>query len=229
MKTFDFEVRYNVETQTQQVRTSKFINGNWLTNYMEIASDTMGAASIDLTLDKIRYHFVTHIGSDLSWLFETLMALDRFFGKAKQVNTEYTVYSNPEGMLPVSYTSYELSNESQHFYEKAKENLSTPFFAKGGYLIESPSSKSNSFHSTVSSPKPNSETIKLMGASHELPGVKEWTIAPCECHKDKSDSIYALIVHLNDYCKWSRDQIADWLESLDVDLTFKVPEKEITQ
>lgn len=37
-------------------------------------------------------------------------------------------------------------------------------------------------------------------------------------------SLYDCIIHLNDSHKWSRDQIADWLETLDIDITFKVKE-----
>lgn len=39
-------------------------------------------------------------------------------------------------------------------------------------------------------------------------------------------NIASLIVHLNDDHKWSREQIADWLDTLDVDLSFPVPEGE---
>lgn len=35
--------------------------------------------------------------------------------------------------------------------------------------------------------------------------------------------IYQLIVHLNDGPRWSREQIADWLETLDLDLSFSPP------
>lgn len=34
----------------------------------------------------------------------------------------------------------------------------------------------------------------------------------------------SLIVHLNDDHKWRREQIADWLDSLDLDLSFRVGE-----
>lgn len=30
-----------------------------------------------------------------------------------------------------------------------------------------------------------------------------------------------IIIHLNDAHKWSREAIADWLESLDIDLSFR--------
>lgn len=36
--------------------------------------------------------------------------------------------------------------------------------------------------------------------------------------------LFGLVMHLNDYHKMSRDGIADWLDTLDVDLSFPVPE-----
>lgn len=34
------------------------------------------------------------------------------------------------------------------------------------------------------------------------------------------------IISLNDHHNWSREQVADWLETLDVDITFKVPNEQ---
>lgn len=33
-----------------------------------------------------------------------------------------------------------------------------------------------------------------------------------------------LIVHLNDDHRWTREQIADWLDAVDADLSFEIPE-----
>lgn len=43
------------------------------------------------------------------------------------------------------------------------------------------------------------------------------TDAPC----NNRGSIYMLIQHLNDHHAWTREVIADWLDSLDIDLTIK--------
>lgn len=37
--------------------------------------------------------------------------------------------------------------------------------------------------------------------------------------------IYTMVIHLNDQTTWTREKIADWLETLDADLTFKTPEE----
>lgn len=53
-----------------------------------------------------------------------------------------------------------------------------------------------------------------------LPGVKETVKHPVTGGKG---TIEAIIINLNDFHMWTRDQIADWLETLDIDLTFKEP------
>lgn len=66
-----------------------------------------------------------------------------------------------------------------------------------------------------------------------LPGIHSLVRYPCDCcrdtYKDKGFILQNVIIHLNDKAKWTREQIADWLESLDVDLEFKVPEEEIVK
>jgi hypothetical protein len=56
----------------------------------------------------------------------------------------------------------------------------------------------------------------------ELPGVQEHVKHPVT---KSFQSIEYCIIDLNDNHEWSRDQVADWLESLDVDLTFKTAGK----
>lgn len=36
-------------------------------------------------------------------------------------------------------------------------------------------------------------------------------------------SVLITVTHLNDIHKWTRERIADWLDTLDIDLTFRVP------
>lgn len=62
-----------------------------------------------------------------------------------------------------------------------------------------------------------------------FPNIKNQTKYPCECPNDKTSSVYNIIIHLNDTPKsnlhgkeWTREEIADWLESLD----FKIEAKE---
>lgn len=38
-------------------------------------------------------------------------------------------------------------------------------------------------------------------------------------------SLYGLIAHLNDYHEWPRHDVADWLDTLALDLTFPTPDE----
>lgn len=70
---------------------------------------------------------------------------------------------------------------------------------------------------------------------HQLPGVNEYCNHPkpkndedaglCNWSMTQENSIPDTIMHLNDRHKWTREEIADWLETLDVDLRFKTPEQ----
>jgi hypothetical protein len=70
----------------------------------------------------------------------------------------------------------------------------------------------------------------------KMPGYGEWTRCPkCrEYHErvygalagghDNIGTIHWAIMHLYDDHRWTREQIADWLETLeDIDLEFKEP------
>jgi hypothetical protein len=52
-----------------------------------------------------------------------------------------------------------------------------------------------------------------------LPGLAKYVITPCEC--EGRYPVKDAIIHLNDRHRWTRDQIADWLETLDVNLAFQ--------
>ena len=70
---------------------------------------------------------------------------------------------------------------------------------------------------------------ELSVASKSLPGIFEQVKMPCTCYNGDEEGnepvapIRDIIMHLNDQHKWPREEIADWLETLDVDLAFKVP------
>lgn len=54
--------------------------------------------------------------------------------------------------------------------------------------------------------------------AYRLPGMSEKVIHPVS---RESNWLIDIIVDLNDRHKWTREAIADWLETLDIDLTFK--------
>lgn len=59
--------------------------------------------------------------------------------------------------------------------------------------------------------------------SSVLPGLNHKVTCP-HCN-DPHGSLQAVIIHLNDGAKWTREHIANWLDTLDVDLTFPVPDQ----
>lgn len=56
-----------------------------------------------------------------------------------------------------------------------------------------------------------------------LPALYERVKCPMSCRRG-DDELEAVIVHLNDYHKWTREAIADWLDTLNLDLAFPGPE-----
>lgn len=73
----------------------------------------------------------------------------------------------------------------------------------------------------------------LAGAAKHLPGASLATKYPCDCFSDEyTEELMYVVIHLNDTHRWTREQIADWLDSVDdpfgdgPDLAFKMPESE---
>jgi hypothetical protein len=62
------------------------------------------------------------------------------------------------------------------------------------------------------------QTTNVEELSKQLPGVEQIAVHPVA---KNVNSIRNIIINLNDVHKWTREQIADWLDSLDVDLTFQ--------
>ena len=57
----------------------------------------------------------------------------------------------------------------------------------------------------------------------ELPGVHELVKSPVS---GLTRTLQDVIIELNDNHGWSRNQVADWLETLDIDITFKPKEND---
>jgi len=55
-----------------------------------------------------------------------------------------------------------------------------------------------------------------------LPGLDTRTVCPVKDCEDSS-TVYATVMHLNDDHGWTRQAVADWLDTLDADLTFPIP------
>lgn len=55
----------------------------------------------------------------------------------------------------------------------------------------------------------------------ELPGLNQMVRNPVT---NKTGTLRSVIISLNDNSKWTRERIADWLDTLDVDITFRTKE-----
>lgn len=81
--------------------------------------------------------------------------------------------------------------------EKGVDSYVSPNFQKTEYLAQA-------------TQKPPTDVAKL-------PGVEEEVKHPIT---DRQKPLWNVIVDLNDRHGWSREQIADWLETLDIDISF---------
>lgn len=68
-------------------------------------------------------------------------------------------------------------------------------------------------------------TDKLAEAIPGFEYMKQACPEGCAAPYHKDSPLRITIIHLNDHHKWTRERIADWLETLDHDLTFKTPEE----
>jgi hypothetical protein len=97
-------------------------------------------------------------------------------------------------------------------YTPAPQNFTPPAPKQVGYVpgVGTVAASSSSY----------SDSGRLLGAA--LPGLRTEVTCP---HCDSSPmELLGLIIHLNDSARWTREQVADWLDTLDVDLTFPTPD-----
>jgi hypothetical protein len=79
---------------------------------------------------------------------------------------------------------------------------------------------------------PPSHERRARALREQAPGLNEWVKFPCTCGEVRNQ-IWQIIQHLNDghhpdtrnKDTWTRERIADWLETLDVDLTIHTKEE----
>lgn len=109
--------------------------------------------------------------------------------------------------------------DNHHCLAIAKNNLLSSFYEKNydpilsSYKYEmsdldSPPSKTFNWNSGGEDPR-----------IRKLPGLDEIVTHP---ESGTKQSVKDIIIFLNDRSKWTREEIADWLDTLDLDLKFKV-------
>jgi hypothetical protein len=78
---------------------------------------------------------------------------------------------------------------------------------------------------TPIAPPPKQQGSVMDTLAEVVPGLKDNTLHHCPAQDcDVRSIVTRAVIHLNDKHEWSREAIADWLETLDVDLSFVVAE-----
>lgn len=109
----------------------------------------------------------------------------------------------------------------------------------GGGTIQDPDMKFSI--ASPHEPKPATPAATINGKAVSdwaagLPGVQTHVDYPCNCMNGlvkatgkpvAKKPLSSVIIHLNDICKWSRDQIADWIDELadrgEINVDFPTP------
>jgi hypothetical protein len=116
---------------------------------------------------------------------------------------------------------YEVSMEDEEVIHQLFDNFfGTGSYAVGGWIQQPLTYPGLSIGQDTS--------YQLETKSRELPGVNEQVKHPVT---GDYTTLARTIINLNDKHKWTREEIADWIETLDVDTTFPVeytePNKEV--
>lgn len=80
-----------------------------------------------------------------------------------------------------------------------------PDFCKKSQLVEV------TLKPNVVDVEPYEQSVEAM--SEKLPGVMSLADSPCRCFS-RPATLHRIIIHLNDFHEWSRENIADWIDEL---------------
>lgn len=153
---------------------------------------------------------------------------DKFTEELKQLSIEEILNNFSKTKLNAS--------QIKLLEDKVLEALSKPYGPKPKSLYNKPKSSWLEGIPTAGSFKPSSPTVNptsniTRGLKEILPAITAKVKYPCQTYQAQEEkdclavshegSLDQVIMHLNDSHRWTREQIADWLESLDIDLQFK--------
>lgn len=163
------------------------------------------------------------------------------------------VYNDPSFFKPDVLLQFLSTNVSNYLHGIVQNELASMVQPKPKLNIHPPGAEEMSLHNggwlttgdkigqIAFEGKGGSYKISSMGNQTEklkavLPGLDEYVKPPpsdCQENMDHSTDVEAtvwdIVQSLNDCCGWSREKIADWLETLDADLKFKPKEEENEQ
>lgn len=114
--------------------------------------------------------------------------------------------------------------ENKALYIKMLDKLSAD---KLPFWVYNEDGSAPSQHSQVEyssdDPPPEYDYEEQEKVRYLLPDLDNRKACPEDC--DHTDSVWQIVQHLNDYHQWSREEIADWLETLDINITFPIGEE----
>lgn len=114
----------------------------------------------------------------------------------------------------------DLYPETKHWLNKHMEDLKTKPKPEEHFKEK--------YFSPLTKPKltPQLSSATVLGALGAVcPDLLQISVKCPRCESPHSNSIAEIIMHLNDSTPWTREQIADWLETLDADLNLLKEEK----
>lgn len=132
-----------------------------------------------------------------------------------------------EILLPATPTPKQIKVHKE--FEKAFEENMESWYSKGWSLGKGVTPVGSIWNDIDTQADLGTAVTEMLYAA--IPGFEEMR-QPCpyeDCksktHRHDWNPLRNTIIHLNDWHKWPRERIADWLETLDHDLTFKTPEE----
>lgn len=149
--------------------------------------------------------------------------LDKQFEAEEKKKEEYN---------SVGYNEYLLySSDLEKWYKKWSKKNDFVFSIDSAYANPAEEFKlnKNSYHASyhaggVVGPVLNQENEVVKELTKYFGDcLKDVVKYPCNCNtkSEESSALKTVIIHLNDHCQWTREKIADWLETLDIDITLK--------
>lgn len=106
-----------------------------------------------------------------------------------------------------------------------KSDVNQSLLKMAGDAVDSEEAFKNFYMQTVDNDPPDSSNDRIPLLEEHCRGLHNIVEYPCDClHREegRANSLDVVIIHLNDIENWSREDIADWLESLDIDLSVTI-------
>lgn len=158
------------------------------------------------------YHLV--VNEDIQSETTTFILNDKYIKAAN----EFIQHGSEEWASVIAH-GLDPDNKIKSLVPKVKEAISKQQAQISPQPCNENCKECNEFHKQYYQPKRSDFAQQAEFLSYELPGANEMVKHPVT---NDIRPLRSVIMNLNDSHGWSRDQIADWVEALDLDLRFGV-------